>query len=298
MEVEATAISRLTGGGSGAEAYADAVATYLGLCVSRQANRCSSLSFWDPGGANVQQVFARQALPPVWDYCECNPFSNSSGNFIGQMSYLANVVAAAPSDKLKAQGAVIQQDATGDTSLLSKAVIATDPPYYDNIGYEDLSDFFYVWLRRALYDVWPDLFRRVLTPKDSELVATPHRHGGKDAAEQFFLEGMGRALRNMHRSGTDEYPITLYYAFKQSEVAKEGLTSAGWATFLQSVVDAGYLIDGTWPVRTELAIALKKKKSALASSIVLVCRKRSPDAPMITRREFIAAATRGVCPQR
>ena len=124
--------------------------------------------------------------------------------------------------------------------------------------------------------------------KDTELVATPHRHGGKKAAEMFFLEGMGRALHNMHRSGSSEFPVTLYYAFKQSEVAKEGLTSPGWATFLQSVVDAGYVIGGTWPVRTELAIALKKKKSALASSIVLVCRKRSQDAPMITRREFIA----------
>ena len=287
-DADATAISRLAEGGSGAEAYADAVATYLGLCVSRQANRCSSLSFWDPGGANVQQVFARQALPPVWDFCESNPFSDSSGNFIGQLGYLANVVAAAPSTRVKAQGAVIQQDAAGETPLLSEAVIATDPPYYDNIGYADLSDFFYVWQRRALFDVWPDLFRRVLTPKEEELVATPHRHGGKDAAESFFMEGMSRALRNMHRSGADDFPVTLYYAFKQSEVAKEGLTSPGWATFLQGVVDAGYLIDGTWPVRTELAVALKKKKSALASSIVLVCRKRSPDAPVITRREFIA----------
>ena len=288
MDTDATATSRLAEGGSGAEAYADAVATYLGLCVGRLANRGSNLSFWNPGRATVEQVFARQALPPVWDFCEANPFSDSSGNFIGQLGYLANVVAAAPSIRVKAQGAVIQQDAAGDTPLLSEAVIATDPPYYDNIGYADLSDFFYVWQRRALFDVWPDLFRRVLTPKEEELVATPHRHGGKDAAESFFMEGMSRALRNMHRSGADDFPVTLYYAFKQSEVAKEGLTSPGWATFLQGVVDAGYLIDGTWPVRTELAIALKKKKSALASSIVLVCRKRSADAPAITRREFIA----------
>ena len=287
MDTGATASTRLANGGTGAEGYADAIATYLGLCVSRQANRCSSLSFWDTGGANVQQVFARQALPPVWDFCECNPFSDSSGNFRGQVGYLANVVAMTPSDKHSAQGAIIQQDAAGDTSLLTDAVIATDPPYYDNIGYADLSDFFYVWQRRALSDVWPELFRRVLTPKDTELVATPHRHGGKKAAEAFFMEGMGRALRNMHRSGVDDCPVTLYYAFKQSEMAKEGLTSPGWATFLQSVVDAGYLIDGTWPVRTEHAVALKKKKSALASSIVLVCRKRSADAPTMTRREFI-----------
>ena len=225
MNSVATSTARLSDGGSGAQAYADAVGTYLGLCVSRQANRSSNLSFWHTGGAKVEQVFARQALPPVWDFCESNPFSDSSGNFVGQMGYLANVVAATPSNRVKAQGAVIQQDAAGDTPLLSEAVIATDPPYYDNIGYADLSDFFYVWQRRALYGLWPDLFRRVLTPKDEELVATPHRHGGKDAAELFFMDGMGRALRNMHSSGADDFPVTLYYAFKQSEVAKEGLTS-------------------------------------------------------------------------
>ncbi|MCY4239102.1 MAG: hypothetical protein OXC93_12245, partial [Rhodospirillaceae bacterium] len=280
------AAPRLSEGGTGAQAYAEAVATYLGLSVSRQANRCSSLTFWDPGGAKVQQVFARQALPMVWDFCEANPFSDSSGNFVGQVGYLANAVANSPI--AAAQGAVIQQDAASNTPLVTEAVLATDPPYYDNIGYADLSDFFYVWQRRALRDVWPDLFRRVLVPKEEELVATPYRHGGKDEAEQFFMEGMGKALRNMHRSGADDYPVTIYYAFKQSEVAKEGLTSAGWATFLQGIVDAGYVIDGTWPVRTELAGNLKKRFNALASSIVLVCRRRPVDAPIVTRREFMA----------
>ena len=277
---------RLSEGGTGAQAYADAVATYLGLCVSRQANRCSSLTFWDPGAANVQQVFARQALPMVWDFCEANPFSDSSGNFVGQVGYLAKVVSNSPTTS--AHGAVIQQDAASDSSLASGTAIATDPPYFDNIGYADLSDFFYVWQRRAMHEVWPDLFRRVLAPKDEELVATPYRHGGKVAAEMFFMAGIGKALANMHGSGADDVPVTIYYAFKQSEVAKEGLTSPGWATFLQGVVDAGYLIDGTWPVRTELAGNLKKRFNALASSIVLVCRKRPVDAPVITRREFMA----------
>ncbi len=169
------------------------------------------------------------------------------------------------------------------------SLICTDPPYYDNIGYADLSDFFYVWQRRTLHDVWPDLFRRVLAPKDEELVATPYRHGGKEAAERFFMDGMGKALRNMHASGRDDFPVTIYYAFKQSEVAKEGLTSPGWATFLQGVVDAGYLIDGTWPVRTELSNrTIGLGANALASSIVLVCRKRPAAAPVITRREFVA----------
>ena len=277
---------RLADGGTGAEAYADAVATYLGLCVSRQANRSSNLSFWHSGRATVEQVFARQALPMVWDFCEANPFSDSSGNFVGQVGYLANVVAASPSTT--SQAAVIQQDAAGNTHLINDAIVATDPPYYDNIGYADLSDFFYVWQRRTLREVWPDLFRRVLAPKEEELVATPYRHGGKDAAERFFMDGMASALRNMHRSGRDQFPMTLFYAFKQSEVAKEGLTSPGWATFLQGLVDAGYLIDGTWPVRTELSGNLKKRFNALASSIILVCRKRPAEAPMITRRDFVA----------
>ncbi len=277
---------RLADGGTGAAAYADAVATYLGLCVSRQANRSSSLNFWDPGGAKVQQVFARQALPMVWDYCEANPFSDSSGNYVGQVDYLAKVVAAAPG--AAAQAAVIQQDAAEATPLLENALIATDPPYYDNIGYADLSDFFFVWQRLALREVWPGLFRRLLTPKNEELVATPYRHGSKEKAEAFFMQGIGKALVNMYASGADSLPVTMFYAFKQSEVAKEGLISAGWATFLQGLTDCGYMIDGTWPMRTELAGNLKKRFNALASSIVLVCRKRPPDAPIVTRREFVA----------
>ena len=268
------------------EAYADAVATYLGLCVSRQANRCSSLNFWDPGGQKVQQVFARQALPMVWDFCEANPFSDSSGNFVGQVDYLAKVVERSPARA--APAAIIQQNAAGDTPLLRGAAIATDPPYYDNIGYADLSDFFYVWQRRTLRSICPDLFRRVLTPKDEELVALPHRHESRKAAERFFMEGMIEALRNMRESGADDFPVTIYYAFKQSEAAKEGLTSPGWATFLQGVFEAGYAIDGTWPVRTELTGNLQKKMNVLASSIVLVCRKRPADAPTITRRDFVA----------
>ena len=267
-------------------AYADAVATYLGLCVSRLANRCCSLNFWDPGGAKVQQVFARQALAMVWDFCEANPLSDSSGGFVGQVRYLANAVEASPAQA--GQAAIIQRDAAGGTRLADGAIIATDPPYYDNIGYADLSDFFFVWQRRALRGIWPDLFRRVLAPKDEELVAARDRHGGREEAERFFMDGMGVALRNMHRSGADGFPVTLYYAFKQSEAGQDGLTSPGWATFLQGLVDAGYVVDGTWPVRTELAGNLKKRVNALASSIVLVCRKRAPDAGAATRREFMA----------
>ena len=177
----------------------------------------------------------------------------------------------------------------GNTSLADEAIIATDPPYYNNIGYADLSDYFYVWHRRTLRDMWPDLFRRVLVPKDEELVASPYRHGGKKAAQQFFMDGICKALRNMHASGTSEFPVTIYYAFKQSEIAKEGMTSPGWATFLQAVFEAGYAIDGTWPVRTERsARTIGLGTNALASSIVLVCRKRPGNARTITRREFVA----------
>ena len=277
---------RLTDGGEGAQAYADAIATYLGLTVGKLANRGSNLCVWNKSSPQVDTAFTDQMLPMSWDFCEANPLSESSGNFMGQVGYLAKVVEVATATE--APAAVIQQDAARDTTLVDKAMVATDPPYYDNIGYADLSDFFYVWHRRALRNAWPDLFRRVLAPKDQELVATPYRHGGKDSAERFFMEGMRKALRNMHESGTDDFPATLYYAFKQSEIAKEGLTSPGWATFLQGLVDAEYSIYGTWPIRSERTQGVKGAVNALASSIVLVCRKRPSDAPAITRRDFVA----------
>ncbi len=278
---------RLADGGIGAQAYADAVATYLGLATDKAADYWSAICSWHSSGEKMRNTFSRQALPMVWDYAETNPLSESTGNWIACVDWVRKVAGASPA--VGTQGTVIQQNAAEHTRLVDGSAIATDPPYYDNIGYADLSDFFYVWLRRTLRDTWPDLFRRVLAPKDDELVATPYRHGGKDEAEKFFLEGMGKALANMRRNGVDEFPVTIYYAFKQSEVAKEGLTSPGWATFLQGVVDAGYLIDGTWPVRTELSNrTIGIGANALASSIVLVCRKRSPDAPVITRRQFVA----------
>ena len=278
---------RLADGGTGAQAYSDAVTTYLGLAVDKAADYWSANCSWHSSREIVRNTFSRPAIPMVWDYAEINPFSESTGNWVACVDWIWKVVDALPAEKTG--GFAIQQNAAGDTPLVSDAAIATDPPYYDNIGYADLSDFFYVWQRRTLRDVWPDLFRRVLAPKDKELVATPHRHGGKNAAERFFMEGMGKALHNMHRSSADDIPVTIYYAFKQSEVAKEGLTSPGWATFLQGIVDAGYVIDGTWPVRTELSNRTRGHDSnALASSIVLVCRKRPADAPVLTRREFVA----------
>ena len=217
---------RLADGGTGAEAYADAVATYLGLGLSRACDAWSTLTSWIVDLEAVRGTFSRQALPMVWDFTETNPFSSRGGNWTGSCvdriaMYLKQKEFIPP------EAALIQQDTAGETSLADSAIIVTDPPYYDNIGYADLSDFFYVWQRRTLRGVWPNLFRRVLAPKEEELVATPYRHGGKDAAEKFFMDGMNEALANMHCSGTDAFPVTIYYAFKQSEVAKEGLTSPG-----------------------------------------------------------------------
>ncbi len=279
-----------------AEAYADAVATYLGLCVSRQANRCSNLNFWDPGGEKVQQVFARQALPMVWDFCEANPFSDSSGSFVGQVGYLAKAVEASPASVQP--GAAAQADATRNEPARPPWIVATDPPYYDNIGYADLSDFFYVWLRRALAGVHPALFRTLLVPKSAELVATPYRFdGSREKARDFFETGFRDCMARLRAGHDPAYPLTLYYAFKQAETKHDdngdGATvSTGWETMLAGVVAAGFTVEGTWPVRTELAGALKKRVAALASSIVLACRPRADDAPTATRRDFAAALRR------
>ena len=276
---------RLADGGTGAQAYADAVTTYLGLAISNLADRNSSLVSWASGREHVRNTFGRQALPMVWDFSEVNVFSDSSGCFIGGIHKISEAVSSLRTETV---AQIFDTDICGQMNV-KRAVVATDPPYYDNIGYADLSDFFYVWQRRTVGAVWPELFRRVLVPKDKELVATPYRHGGKDAAEQFFMAGMGQGLSNMRATGANNFPVTIYYAFKQAEVVKEGLTSPGWATFLQAVFDAGYVLDGTWPIRTELSRRMVgANANVLASSVVLVCRNRPPDAPAITRREFMA----------
>ena len=272
-------------GGTGAKAYAEAVGVYLGLAVDRQANRCSNLNFWDKKGENVQQVFARQAIAMTWDFIEGNPLSNSTGNFIGQIEYLTNSLVSFPYLR---QGYVFH-NAAQYQKLSTTKIISTDPPYYDNIGYADLSDFFYVWLRRSLRSVFPTLYGTMSVPKAEELVATPYRHGGKDAAERFFMEGMTQAIRNLAEQAHPAFPVTIYYAFKQSETKKdEGTSSTGWETFLAAVLEAGFAITGTWPMRTEReGRTIASGTNALASSIVLVCRRRAADAISISRREFL-----------
>lgn len=273
--------------GKGAIAYADAVATYLAFAVSRAADYGSTISTWLTDDNAIRGTFGRQALPMTWDYCEGNYFGDSSAAFTKILSTIPDVIAHQRSTGF---GSVSQVDAAKIHYPNRPFLINTDPPYYDNIGYADLSDFFYVWLRKCLIDVWPNLLRRLATPKDEELIATPYRHHAKGEAEAFFMEGIGRALTAMRSAAIDDHPVVIYYAFKQSEAASDGITSAGWATFLQGIIDSGLLVDGTWPLRTESAGRLIGRGSnALASSIVLVCRKRQLDAPIIARADFLRA---------
>lgn len=273
--------------GAGTTAYADAVATYLAFLVSAVADDLSSIVTWrsSHGTGATRSTFARQALPMAWDFAEANPFSGAAGDLTSAAKAVSWVVDLLP---VACHGAIHNINAPANSFPVRPILISTDPPYYDNIGYADLSDFFYVWLRRSVAGVWPNLFRRLTTPKSEELVATSYRHGGKDAAEAFFMRGMGDALAAMRNAATEAEPIAIYYAFKQSEVAADGVTSAGWASFLQAVVDAGLTVDGTWPVRTERgARTISLDANALASSIVLVCRRRAGAASDITEAEFI-----------
>ena len=274
-----------------AAAYADAISTFLAFMVSAAADDLSTIVTWRPshGTGATRSTFARQALPMTWDFAEANPFAGASGDLRSTAISVARALESVPASGF---GEVGQLDAAR-LDLFRCRVISTDPPYYDNIGYADLSDFFYVWLRRSLTGVWPDLLRRLVTPKNEELIATPFRHANKAEAESFFMRGMGTALNAIGLAAITEAPITIFYAFKQSEVAQDGITSAGWSSFLQAVVDSGLGVDGTWPVRTERSSrSVGIGTNALASSVVLVCRKRDQEAEVITRADFIRALKR------
>jgi len=277
----------LHNGGTGATAYADAVGVYLGFAVSKAADRNTSLCVWEQRMDRLRGTFGRQALPMVWDYAETNPFAGAGGDIYGTAHSLAEVL-----DKftIGLAGRAEQSDAQAQ-SLSKDRLISTDPPYYDNIGYADLSDFFYVWLRRSARPFFPDLFATLAVPKAEELVATPYRHGSKEKAENFFLDGMTQAMRRVAAQSHPAFPVTIYYAFKQSESdGGEGTTNTGWDTFLAAVIEAGFSVSGTWPMRSELATRnIGRDTNALASSIVLVCRKRDVSARAATRREFVTA---------
>lgn len=286
----------LSEGGTGARAYGEAVGVYLAFVVDKMADYHSSICSWHNSGEKIRNTFGRQAIPMTWDYAEANPFCSSSGSYNNMLEWVYKAVNYLPNTP--AYGSVRQFDAQSDNGLRNIA-ISTDPPYYDNIGYADLSDFFYVWLRQALKETYPKVFRTMLVPKEEELIATPYRHEGSvERARDFFEDGMFNTCLRLYQYSREDIPVTIYYAFKQSETDDNDTTaSTGWETMLSAIIRAGFAITGTWPMRTELAVRqIASGTNALASSIVLVCRKRSETAGSCTRREFINALHREMRP--
>lgn len=268
----------------GNPAYADAVATYLGLCASKMTIFHCSLARWRADADKTAPAFGRQAVAMVWDFAEAMPFAGAGGDWRGVVDGAARTLEGLRPTK---EGFAVQAPAQA-TSFNPEFVISTDPPYYDNIGYSDLSDFFYVWLRRVLRDVYPSLLSTMLVPKDEELVANQYRHGGNAQAKKFFEAGFRKVFARAREGASTRYPITVYYAFKQAEVDEDGEASSGWETLLEGMVAAGWEITSTWPMRTEGETRLiARRKNALASSIVLSLRPRSEQATTIDRREYL-----------
>lgn len=278
----------LDAGGSGATAYAQAVGVYLAFALNKLADRGSSICTWFTERDSTRNTFARQSIPMTWDFAELNTLLSGTGSFTGAAEWTAESIEGVAVADASGLSVAIQADAQSQTISKGK-VLSTDPPYYDNIGYADLSDFFYVWLRKSLKPIFPGLYATLAVPKAEELVATPYRHGGKQEAEAFFLDGMTRAIHNLAEQAHPAFPVTIYYAFKQAETKGDaGTSSTGWETFLDAVIRAGFALTGTWPMRTELGNRMVGSgANALASSIVLVCRKRDADAATISRREFL-----------
>ena len=277
----------LRDGGTGSRAYAEAISVYLGFLVDQQSNQSSTFCGWNNINQQMIVTFSRQAIQMVWDFAECNVFSTSTGSFANLLERQVKGIASLGLG-IKG-GSALQLDATHQQESVGK-MIATDPPYYDNIGYADLSEFFYVWLRGSQRANFPELFSTISVPKTEELIAAVHRHGTRDGAEKFFLAGMTRAMQRLSVQTHAAFPITLFYAFKQSESKGAQIkVSTGWETFLDATVRSGLTITGTWPVKTESANKLKAQINAMASSIVLVCRPRLADAIVATRREFVEA---------
>lgn len=285
----------LSAGGSGARAYGEAVGVYLAFVIDKMTDYNSSICSWNPPREGLRNTFGRQAIPMVWDYAEANPFSNSSGCFDNMAEWVTKCISELPANQISE---VSQFDAQSDCGLRN-IMVSSDPPYYDNIGYADLSDFFYVWMRQSLKDTYPKLFRTMLVPKAEELVATPYRfEGSTEKARDFFEDGMLHTCQQIYQYAREDIPVTIYYAYKQSDTDEDSKTaSTGWETMLSAIIRAGFAITGTWPMSTEregrtIGIGI----NALASSIVLVCRKRPADAPQTTRRGFIAELKRELRP--
>ena len=271
-----------------------AICTYLGFAVDKASDRNTTLCSWESKMNRMRNTFGRQALPMVWDYAETNPFAGAGGDIAGCVGSLCEVLECLPGTGF---GSVTQLDATALSSHDSRFMCSTDPPYYDNIGYADLSDFFYLWLRRSLAEIYPQLFSTLLVPKVQELVATPFRFGGsKEAAQEFFEAGFRKAFQQMRLLQNPDYPLTVYYAFKQAESEDEeggngdmAVASTGWQTMLEGLFSSGFQVTGTWPMRSELSTRnVGRDTNALASSIVLACRPRPDLAPITTRKDFLA----------
>ncbi|MBI9094233.1 MAG: DUF1156 domain-containing protein [Sphaerochaeta sp.] len=289
----------LSEGGIGAKAYGEAIGVYLTLLIDKMTDYHSSICSWNNSGEKIRNVFGRQAIPMVWDYVEANPFSNSSGSFDNMLGWVIRCIEQFHANTCI--GEAVQWDATQDNSLRN-IMVSTDPPYYDNIGYADLSDFFYVWMRQSLRKTYPQLFSTLLVPKTAELVATPYRFDGSKAkAKEFFEDGMLQTCRQIYKYAREDIPVTIYYAFKQSESeTKEDSSvtaSSGWETMLSAIIKAGFSITGTWPMRTEMSNrSIASGANALASSIVLVCRKNVGDLSITSRHDFVNQLRRELGP--
>jgi putative DNA methylase len=270
-------------------AYADAVTTYLALAVSRIIDRHSCFSTWDSHASKeqVRGVFARQSISMEWDYAEGNPFSISSGNLADSFTIVADCLRRLPLADFP--GSTAMEDAAlGPTG--GRLLVATDPPYYDNISYANLSDFYYVWLRRSLGEVYPELMSTLLTAKQDEIVADPIRHGGAEAARGFYEERFEKAFRRICKDTPEGYPISFFYAYKQTKKETDGIFWTPWEILLRTLLRAGWMVTASWPIRTELSNRLRGQSSnALGSSVVLTCRPRPAGAPTTDHRGFMAA---------
>lgn len=278
--------SGLNAGGIGANAYSDAISVLTAFSLDKLADYNNKICTWNPTNQNIGHLFTKQTISMAWDFPETSPlFGGLSFDCLGES--IARSVTLLPANQI---GTAFQQNCTDFKCERNPPIVSTDPPYYDNIGYADLSDFFYIWLRRSLRPFFPEVFATLAVPKAEELIATPYRHGSREKAESFFMGGMTKFMHRLAEQVHLAFPITIYYAFKQSEIEKGGISSTGWETFLEAVISAGFVLTGTWPMRTErVARSRSISSNALASSIVLVCRKRDSDAPTSTRREFLNA---------